>query len=372
VIISARGSRPLRKKKRRNDNICLSLFVAGVMMSFNGRIRSLSFVFVALLVTCVVSPFTSMADEISLTNGDRISGKIIGLDDKSLSIGTAFGPKLEIAKEHVLTLSSQDVVIVLLDDGEVLAGVLTLSDKGELLIGGSVGRDEVRVAWSRVRKMNPQPIKWSGAFNLGGNRTSGNTESTSVVVDLDAFKKRDDDRITLRFLFNYADEGGEMTARNTYGMVKYDDYFTAKAYGYLNVDSHNDRFRDLRLRTSVGTGVGYQFWSDNKRELRVEGGVSFFNEDMYDGDDDQWFSGRFAFDFSARFLKSLRFAEKFVIYPSLEESGLYQLRNEAGLSSPLFGSWAMRLSHIFERDSDPESGVKKDDTTWIVGLQYNF
>jgi hypothetical protein len=30
----------------------------------------------------------------------------------------------------------------------------------------------------------------------------------------------------------------------------------------------------------------------------------------------------------------------------------------------------LRLDNIWERDSDPSSGILKDDLTWILGLQY--
>jgi len=62
----------------------------------------------------------------------------------------------------------------------------------------------------------------------------------------------------------------------------------------------------------------------------------------------------------------------FIIYPSLKRGGQYTLRNEAALTSPLGAGWALRLANIWERDSDPSSGFKKDDSTWILGLQYSF
>ena len=76
------------------------------------------------------------------------------------------------------------------------------------------------------------------------------------------------------------------------------------------------------------------------------------------------------------FLKKLfdrvLFTDQAVIYPSLEDSGEFILRNEASLITDIGTSLTFKLSNIWERNSNPEPGLDQDDFTWILGLQYSF
>jgi len=173
-------------------------------------------------------------------------------------------------------------------------------------------------------------------------------------------------------LWNYAEDENDITARNTYGLLKYDHFFTKRFYGYLAAEGFNDKFKDWRLRYVIGPGVGYQFWDDEVKFFLLEGGLAYAYEDLYTGQNRDYLSARLAADFRYRFGKYLTFGDQFVIYPNLEYGGEYTLRNEAYILSPVGAGWNLKLSNIWERNSDPPPGIVKDDFTWILALQYTF
>ncbi len=134
----------------------------------------------------------------------------------------------------------------------------------------------------------------------------------------------------------------------------------------------NDKFKDLNLRTVVGPGAGYQVWDSPIRFLMFEGGLSYFSENLKVGADRSWITARLAGTLRYKILKNISFIDYFVIYPSLEDFGEYQLRNEAGISTDLGFDWSLNFTNIFEHDSDPSVGVKKNDLQWILGLKYSL
>jgi len=165
-----------------------------------------------------------------------------------------------------------------------------------------------------------------------------------------------------------------VTTRNTFGMLKYDYFFSPKLYGYLNLELLNDYFKDLNLRTVAGTGVGYQFIEEPALNLYFEGGIAYFNEDFRRGRDEDQMALRLAKKFTWTFHEGLTFSNFFVVYPQLEDNEAIW-RNEAKITAALWGNWAASLSFIVDYDSDPPRRVpqiRKADFLMLLGIQYNF
>jgi len=335
--------------------------------------RSRLFLVLAFLT---LPAFSARADQLTLENGDILSGRIVRLEEGRVVLKADYAEKsISIDRRAVRAIATDQAVEVHLDSGEVLSGRLSTVNENDLRISASAGRQTVLTSWAAVRAINPKPApkpKWKGGLTVGGTRQTGNTDQTNASVSLDAKRREGKNRFNLRFLYNYGEDEGEITTRNAFGLLKYDYFFRPKWYAYLSVEMLYDRFKDLNLETVVGPGVGYQLWDTEKKFLLFEGGVAYFNEDHIEGEDEDWFTARLAAEFRYRFDSRLEFAENLVVYPYLEDAGQYSLRNEASLATPIFRNWAFKLSNILEHDSDPEPGIDKTDLTWVLGLQYTF
>jgi putative salt-induced outer membrane protein YdiY len=194
----------------------------------------------------------------------------------------------------------------------------------------------------------------------------------NLSVGARALRRSENDRIFANLLYNRAEDDGARTAENTFGQLKYDYFLTNIWYLLLDISMLADEFRDINLRTVVGPGVGYQVWEQEDKVLGLEAGVSYFSEDRIVAADDDWLSARLAANFLYKVFKSTIFTDLLTVYPNLDSTGEYTLRNEAALATAIGADWAFKLSNIWERDSDPTPGIKEDDFTWILGLQYSF
>ncbi|WP_429886482.1 DUF481 domain-containing protein [Geoalkalibacter halelectricus] len=339
-----------------------------MLRHFKPQFQTLLF---ATILFIALGANTAGADQITLHNGDRITGTVVDAKGGKLNILTPYAAKFAVAMDQIATIETDAPVTLRFYSTEILKGRLATRE-GQILLLASEERSDTVIAWDQVRSINVPDITWSGNIFLGGAHQAGNTDRMSLTFGADAVRRSPEDRFSLSFLYNYAEEDGELTTRDAYGSMKYDYFFTPRFYGLLSVELLKDRFKDLNLRAVVGPGVGYQVWDDTRKGLDLEAGVAYFSEDRIDGEDEQWITARLAAIFRYQITPWLRFTDTLILYPHLEDGGEYTLRNDATLITSLGSAWSLRLGNIWERDSDPAPGVKKDDFRTTLALQYSF
>lgn len=335
------------------------------------------FNYIVLCVIFMLSLFidAALCDELVLENGDTLTGKILKVEGDTITLETGYSEPVKIQSSKVKRITTEGQAEIHLISGEILKGIINTDENGNLLIKETAARETVMIGWDKVSAINPpqvEPSRWKGNVNIGATIQNGNTDRTNISIGADALRTTKQDRFSLRFLHNYAEEGPDITTRSYYGTGKYDYFFTKSLYGYLGVELLNDKTKDLKLRTIVGPGVGYQFWDDPVKSLMLEAGLAFFSEDLNLGTDKDWLSARLAADLRYSILDSVVFTDQLVLYPSLANAKDYKLRNEAALSSPLASGWSLRLANILEHDGNPPDGIKRNDWYWILGLLYSF
>ncbi|MDX1776274.1 MAG: DUF481 domain-containing protein [Desulfobulbales bacterium] len=329
------------------------------------------------LLVCLAGVFTgtAVADEVILDNGDRLTGKIIEIRDGVMILDTSHSGTINVQFEAVRQISSSEAVELHLADGEILKGKITTTTGNQVAVDEGPGREAVTVGLDNIVALNPppkEPATWKGNVSVGGSWQDGNSDTMNVSAGALAVRRTDNDRFLINFLYNKTEDDGRRTAENTWGQLKYDYFLSPKWYLYLNVDMLSDEFQDINFRTSVGPGFGYQIWDEANRSLALEAGISYTNEDRDLGEDNDWISARIGINFLYKLFDRIIFTDQFVIYPNLDDTGEYTLRNEAAISTDIGANWSLKLSNIWVSNSDPGPGFEKDDFTWILGLQYSF
>jgi len=335
------------------------------------------FYYISVMVLVLISVFVGLAsgDEVVLENGDRLTGKIIKVEGGTLTLETGYSEPVHVQSSKIKNITTDGPVELHLMNGEILKGIINTDSRGNLVIKGTDARETAVLGWDKVSAVNPPPVlpsKWKGNVNIGANWQSGNSDRTNISFGADAVRKTEQDRFSLRFLHSYAKEGQDVTARSYYGAGKYDYFFTKSFYGYVGIELLKNKVKDLKLRTIVGPGVGYQFWDDAVKSLLLEAGAAYFSEDLNVGADKDWITARLAVDLRYNILNAVVFTDQLVMYPSLENAKDYKLRNEAALTSPLASGWSLRLANILEHDGNPPEDIERNDWYWILGLLYSF
>jgi putative salt-induced outer membrane protein YdiY len=319
-----------------------------------------------------IFPANAFADKILMKNGDRLRGTVESVKNGILTLTTDYSETIKIKISQIKKILTSKSNSIHMKSGEILRGRILPGKVDQILIEGSPGRAETALSWDEVEAINPPPNKWHGSISAGASLDTGNTDRLVGSVAADAERRFENDRVGFHFLTRYAEEDEKVTARNTYGDMKFSHFFSDHWYVYLGMELLSDTFKDLHLRTTIGPGMGYQVWEDDIKDLSLEGGISYFSEDRITSPDKQFATARFAANYSHKLNSHITFTDQFVIFPSLENTGEYTLRNEAGVHTQLGSGWKLKLANIWERDSDPSPGVKNDDLQWLLSLGYAF
>jgi len=245
-------------------------------------------------------------------------------------------------------------------------------EDSKVIVERSDQREATSVDWKDVTSINPPPSKWTGSITVGANDQTGNTETFGAAIDFKALRQTETNRFSLGYLFNYSHANGAIAARNQYGFLKYDYFFTPKFYGFVGTELLSNTFQDLKLRVAVGLGGGYQVWNNPIKFLSFDVGLSYINEDFTYGNDEDFLALRIGANFRYKLASFLAFSDSVIFYPQLNYIGRYLLHNEAALSAPVGSGWALKLANILDQNSNPPPATEKTDIQWILGLQYSF
>lgn len=232
---------------------------------------------------------TSWADEVYFFNGDRLSGTIVRMEEDTLILETAYSGEIRINWERIKGLYSQTPLVIQFYDGSQYKGPVVYSESE-----GFQMRDPQKVLAAETQDVLPKslelgtiaainPIPWfryTADASLGGNRTTGNSDTQGMNGSLTATGRMSGHRLSLGGRYNYGESVGKVTARNGRGSLTYDYFLTDKIF--LNVEElfEQDSFQDLTLRSSTTAGVGYQFFDSEEHKLDVVGGVGLVHQDF--------------------------------------------------------------------------------------------
>ena len=334
------------------------------------KLMAVSCVFI-IMATLVPSP--GQADEITLDNGNRLTGTVVDIVGETLTFSTDYAEPMKIKSGRITAIATDKPVELHLRSGEIIKGKLSTETGGKVFVAAGDGRNPTGVDMKSIAALNPPPTnKWHGSLSVAGNLQSGNTDRSGLSFAAEANRRGETDRFSMRFIYNIAQENGSMTTRNAFGALQYDYFFTQTLFGYLGVELLNDTFKDLNLRTVVGPGVGYQVWEDPKKMLALEAGIAYFSEDLKVQEDKRWVTLRLAANCRYNLTDWLLFTDRLALYPSLESFSDFTLRNEAALLTGIGSGWSLKLADILDYVNNPPLGKKSTDSILTAGLQYAF
>ena len=327
---------------------------------------------ILLMLGIWVGSAPALADTIEFGDGNILHGTVSSLEKGTLTFSTEYAEKIQIPVEKIKTVSSEKAVTIKMVNDSILTGKLTTLEDGRVAVILEPVGETVPFQWDQVKTINEPPSTWGGHIALGGNVKSGNTKSTNVSLSFNAKREWEHDRFQLRFLYNYEEDSNTLTARDTFGSMKFDHFFTENFFNALSMEFLQDEFKDLNLRFILGLGLGYRLWNDDVKTLELEAGIAYFSENLDQGQDDQFMSGRFGLTLSYKIFENLSLKNYLLYYPSLEEPKEYKLRNEASIVSQLGVGWSVKVTHILDQDSLVDPGIEKTDNQFIFAIQYSF
>ena len=342
--------------------------------------------FLGVLITCTLVG-GALGDQVSLKNGDRMSGTIVKSDGKTLVLHTDYEGDVTLKWDAVGTIQSSEALHLELQNGKTAVGTVTSSDD-KLQIATSAGT--VEAAKSDVKNLRNDAEEmayektlhpglmqgWKTGLNLGFALTGGNSETSNLAIGFLGARQTLHDKLGLYANSVYAKNNAagavpSTTANTEAGGLRYDHDVTKKIFGFVAGDFFADALQTLNLRSVFGGGAGYHLIKNDATTVDVLGGLNYTHE-SYDLFSRNLVALTLGEEVLHKLGKSTILNERLYFFPDLNSVGDYRGTFDFGTVTKLNKAlgWQLTFSDIYVTNPPPLK--KQNDVIFTTGLNVTF
>lgn len=344
----------------------------------------------ATLLLCACSLW---ADQVTLANGDRITGSVIRSDTKTLVIKTDNAGEVTLKWDSITAISAPGPLYVGLSDGQTIvgsvetvngrfniatqtAGMVAMSKEAIQFIRNNDEQTRVQAEIDHFR--NPRLVDlWVGNLDLGFAASQGNANTRTLTLATNAQRATTRDKIAVYYtsIFSSSDFSGgtsQTTANSKRGGVAYNLNLNKKTFVFGSVDLESDQFQDLDLRFTPAGGGGYHAIATMPTQLDLRVGAAANREFFSTGLNRTSAELLLGDDFSHKFSASTHVEQKLDFFTNLSDTGAYRVNFDISAVTAIrkWFSWQVTISDRFL--SNPVPGRKKNDTLYSTGVRVSF
>ena len=343
---------------------------------------------VVSLTTLVFFAQFLLADQITLSNGDRLTGTITKADGKTLVIKTDFAGEVTVKWPAISEINSAQPLHVALKSGQTLVGAVKTTD-GNLDVAPAnaqpvaVAKDAVVSLRSQSeeiayeKSLHPGLMQgWAGGANVGFALTGGNSETENLAIAFTADRKTTKDHLGLYENSVFAKNNApgatpSTTAQATQGGARYDRNFAPRVFGFGAADFQTDALQTLDLRSVFGGGLGWHAILNGRTTLDFLGGANYTREN-YSTLQRNIIAITAGEELMHKLGKSTVIVQKLYAYPDLNEAGEYRAAFNIGTVTKLskWLGWQNAFGDIYV--TNPPVGKKTNDLQLTTGLNISF
>jgi putative salt-induced outer membrane protein len=348
----------------------------------------------------------AFADQITLKNGDHLTGTIVKSDGKTLVLHTEFAGDVTVQFGAITQITSDKELHVSTSDKKTVVGAVTTSD-GKIEVatktGGTVEVPPANVVLIRNdaeqaaydKSLHPGLLHgWNGGVNVGFSLARGNSETENLALAFNAAHATLHDKITL--YASSIDTQNELAtpstvANLTQGGLRYDRNVGARMFGFGAADFMANALQDLDLRAVYTGGLGYHAIKSDKTVLDFLAGLNYTHETYSNGPPNPpvppatvgigYTSYGVTNKFAALTLgeelthkagKTTILTEKLYFFPDLSDTGNYRMTFNFGTVTKIskWLGWQNQFNDIYV--SNPPATAKKNDVIFTTGLNFAF
>ena len=343
---------------------------------------------VVLPLFLTVSSSSLFADQVTFTNGDRLTGSIVKSDAATLVIKTTVAGAISVSWPEIQGLSSDLPLYVGLADGSTVVGKVTIHE-GRLEVATDAGaveapkdrvvalrNDAEQSAYERSQRKNIF-YGWDGSVDAGFDLTSGNSEIRDFRFAFRALRKTYRDQLILyaQSIYSVDELPGarpHVTANENSGGVRFGRDVTKRLFLFSNSDFMSDARQDLNLRFVQGGGLGYHVIRRERTALDLLGGMNFTREDYVEIQRNLG-AGQVGEEFKLKLSENTSVIQNAAFFPDLTSSrGNYRVNFNFGTVTKIakWLGWQNNLSNAYV--TNPPSGKKRNELVFTSGLRIAF
>jgi Protein of unknown function, DUF481 len=254
--------------------------------------------FLLLLMMMALLCPALFADQVSLKNGDRLTGTIVKSDAKTLVLKTEAAGDVTFQWSAIDALTSTQPLHVGLAGGQMVVGPVATKE-GQIQVttqtAGVVtaAKDSVQVirsdseeaAYDAAMERLQHPHLgdfWSGTLDTGLSLTRGNSATLSYNLAGGAVRQTDRDKITVYASAVYGKNDttspSQVIAHQITGGVRADINFSPRWFVFAATDFNSNALQHLDLQNVVDGGIGAHLIKTKASQFDVFGGAGYNQE----------------------------------------------------------------------------------------------
>ncbi len=330
---------------------------------------------------------TPAHDVVTLKDGSVIHGEVIEMVGGVLQIKSALADDvIKVKWAEVSKLAVSHPIPFHLKEGTVLVGTAEEGEPGTMTLKAGPTGSTMNVPMDAVTKVNPvvqPPVIYSGSLNAGYSQSTGNSQLRNVSLLADFVARSEQLRLTLLGRYVYGDNAGSLNVRNARGTIKLDFFITKRLYWFASAYVENDFLQNLKLRTAIASGPGYQFLERGDltgifkdMTFYAEGGPAYFNEDYRDNsitDDKASFRGRVAMKWDwPIFDGRITLYHYNEIFPSIENFSDFFFTMDNGVRLKILEGLTSGFQVTTRYNNRPPAGTGDTDNLYLLTVGYAF
>jgi putative salt-induced outer membrane protein YdiY len=362
----------------------------------------------SLAAALLLLPTTAMADQITLKNGDHLTGTVTQLAGGKLTVTTTYAGAVTITWDEVISVKLDKPLVlpvetkvgkkVNIQKREITAiertssGFVVTTASGPAPVPPA-GLTTLRTAAAQdayEASLRPNLLHgWTGAANLSFALARGNSETTSFGTGVSFARptKTDKTSLYLNTLYTHDGKAGVTTADTTNSGLRYDHNLNPKLFAFGTTDFATDALQNLDLRSVVGGGFGWHAIAKPRQQFDILGGVVWTHESYsavpantsttpvtpaVPAETNSFAALDFGQQYTRKLGKASVFTEQAYIFPDLADTSQFRFTLNSSLSTKINSwlSWQTAVSDVYV--TNPPSGTKDNDLILTTGLGFTF
>jgi putative salt-induced outer membrane protein YdiY len=347
------------------------------------------------------------ADQVTLKNGDRLTGTVVKSDGKTLVLHTDAAGDITIQFAAIQEIKTDQELHVSLKGGKTAVGPVTTAD-GKIEIAtkttGTVEapKDDVTLIRNDAeqqaydKSLHPGIRHgWQGGANVGFSLARGNSETENLALAINAVHPTLNDKLML--YVNSIDTQNNLSTPSTVanlvqGGFRYDRNLNPRSFVFVAADFTSNALQFLDLRQVYSGGLGFHAIASDATTLDFLAGVNYTHETYSNGTEvpptppataatgifesygvtNKFVALTLGDDLTHKLGKSTILTQNMYFYPDLQDTSNYRWTFNLGTVTKIskWLGWQNQFGDIYV--SNPPTGAKKNDVVFTTGLNFAF
>lgn len=344
------------------------------------------------LLAVLIFHSTVFADRIVMTNGDRLTGKILKKEGDSITIQTEAAGVVKIKWSAVAEVFTDEPLSVTTADGNVVEAKINAED-GKLYLkkteNETVALEKEQLKTARTpeeqktfeveqKRLKERKLTdfWGGTFDAGFSMTAGNSDTRTFSGAFRAVRETPENKFTAYanalHVRNSTSGRHRITAATVWSGARFDLNINKKWFAFSSGDFEYNKPQKLNLRAVLGGGAGLHAVKNDRVTLDFTGGITNNYENFSNGVRRNSAELLFGEEAKLKLNQRARLTNRFVFYPNISRFGNFRALFDASLQTDLNSwlGWHLTIGNRY--NSRPVSQTEKNDFLMSTGLRFSF